>query len=81
VPPPPIFKVEESVPEKVNVLLIVRVLPSMIVNVAPEAGAVIVILLTEVAVAIPKTGVTNVGEVENTTLVLVVPVVPVAELR
>ena len=32
-------------------------------------------------VGVPKIGVTKVGEVENTMLVLVVPVVPVADVR
>ena len=51
-----------SVPARVRVLLTVRVFPSATVNVAEVAGAVIVSLLIEVALATPRVGVTNVGE-------------------
>ena len=68
-------------PARVKVLFAVRVLPSRMVNVEPVAGAVRATLLIVVADATPKVGVTNVGEVEKTTLVEVVPVVPVAEAR
>ena len=61
--------VVESVPAKVSVLLAVKVLPSAIVSVDPVAGAVSATLLIEVADATPKTGVTNVGLVDNTTAV------------
>ena len=44
----------------------VNVLPSVIVKVAPVAGAVIASLLTEVALAAPRVGVISVGEVANT---------------
>jgi len=47
-------------------LLAVRVLPSAIVRVDPVAGAVRVTLLTVVAEATPKVGVTSVGEVAKT---------------
>jgi hypothetical protein len=73
--------VVESVPARVRVLEEVKVFPSAMVKVEPEAGAVRVTLLTVVAVATPKAGVTSVGEVEKTTLVLAVPVVPVAEVK
>lgn len=56
----------------------VIVTPSGMVKVAALAGAVIVTLFTVVTVAAPSVGVTSVGEVENTRLVLVVPVVPAA---
>ena len=68
-------KVIELAPE------VTRLEPSARVRVAEVVGAVKVSLLTEVAVATPKVGVTKVGEVENTRLVEVVPVVPVAEAR
>ena len=55
-----------SVPLKVRVLEQVNVLPLAIVKVAEVAGAVRTTLLIEVAVATPKTGVTNVGEVAPT---------------
>ena len=55
-----------SVPARVRLLLAVRVLPSAMVRVDPEAGAVIVTLLTDVADATPSVGVTSVGEVANT---------------
>jgi hypothetical protein len=58
--------VVESVPAKVMLLLAVKVLPSAIVKVDPVAGAVNVTLLTVVAVATPKVGVTNVGLVAKT---------------
>jgi hypothetical protein len=51
VPPVPTFNVELSVPVNVSVLLAVKVFPSAMVNVALVAGAVIVTLLTDVAVA------------------------------
>ena len=59
-------------------MLAVKVLPSAIVSVALVAGAVIATLLILVADATPSVGVTSVGLVENTRLVLVVPVAPVA---
>jgi hypothetical protein len=61
--------------------LAVRVLPSATVNVEDVAGAVITTLLIDVADAAPKVGVTSVGDVENTRLVDVVPVVPPAEVK
>ena len=60
-----------SVPASVNVLLAVSVLPFATANVLDVAGAVIAILLMLVAVATPKTGVTNVGEAD---IAKVVPV-------
>ena len=63
----------------VIVLLAVSVFPSAIANVEAVAGAVIAILLIDVAVAAPSVGVTNVGDVENTKFVDVVPVVPPAD--
>ena len=59
-----------STPANVVVALCVTVLPSAIVSVEPVAGAVIVTLLMLVAVATPRVGVTSVGLVENTRLVL-----------
>ncbi len=53
-------------PDNVKLLFTVRDLVFAIVNVALVAGAVIVSLLTVVAVAAPNVGVTNVGEVANT---------------
>ena len=70
-----------SVPEKVSVLFTVSVLPSKMVRVDPVAGVVRTTLLRLVALAAPKVGETKVGEVENTKLVEVVPVVPVAEAK
>ncbi len=70
-----------SVPASVIELLAVRVFPSRMVKVEPVAGAVNVTLLIVVAEATPRVGVTRVGEVEKTTLVEAVPVVPVAEAR
>ena len=71
-----------SVPARVRELLAVSVLPSAIVSVDPVAGAVSATLLIEVADATPKTGVTNVGLVDNTTAVVpvddVTPVPPLA---
>ena len=64
-----------SVPANVTELLAVSVLPSAIVNVAPEAGAVIVTLFIVVAVAAPNTGVVRLGLVPNTNAP--VPVSPV----
>ena len=63
----PIARLDPSVPEKVRVLLAVKVFPSAIVRVAVVAGAVRVSLLTLVAVATPMSGVTRVGEVARTT--------------
>ena len=63
----PMFKALESVPASVNELLAVSVLPSAMVRVEPEAGAVKATLLTDVAVATPSTGVTRVGVVARTT--------------
>jgi len=70
--------VVESVPLRAKVLLTVNVLPSIIVRVEPVPGVVRVTLLIVVADATPRTGVTSVGEVENTRLVDVVPVDPAA---
>lgn len=61
-----------SVPVSVSVLLAVNVLPFAIVSVALVAGAVIATLLTLVADATPRVGVTRVGDVARTT-----PPVPV----
>ena len=55
------------------------VLPLVSVNVPVLAVSVRPLML--VAVAAPIVGVTSVGDVENTTLVDVVPVVPVAAAR
>ena len=55
-------------PVNVNVLLAVKVLPSAIVSVDAVAGAVIVTLFIDVAVATPNVGVTRVGLVAITTL-------------
>lgn len=52
---------------KVRVLDIVKVLPLAIVRVALVAGAVIVSLLIDVAVATQRVGVTSVGDVAKTT--------------
>lgn len=52
----------ESVPESVNVLFIVAVLPSAIVRVADVAGEVIVTLFTDVAVATHNAGVVKLGD-------------------
>ena len=65
-----------SVPARVIELEAVRVLPSATVRVADVAGAVIVILLTEVAEATPRAGVTSVGDVANTAAPL-----PVSSVR
>ena len=65
-----------SVPWKVMVALSV---PKA--NVAAVVGAVIPILLIDVAVAAPKVGVVKIGDVENTKLVVFVPVVPVAAFK
>jgi len=67
--------VEESVPWNVNVFDMVAVLPLAMVNVALDAGAVMVTLLIDVAVAAPNVGVVKVGDVSNTRLP--VPVTPV----
>ena len=53
-----------SVPANVKELLSVRVLPSRMVNVDPVAGVVNATLLIVVAVATPKEGVVNVGDVK-----------------
>ena len=58
-----------SVPATVIELLAVNVLPFAIVSTELVAGAVIVTLLTVVAVATPMSGVINVGEVSTTNLV------------
>ena len=63
-----IVMVVPSVPVRVNVALAAKVLPSAIVSVAELAGAVIVSLLMVVAVAAPRVGVTNVGDVARTAL-------------
>ena len=60
------------------VVLTVKVTPSAMVNVALVAGAVMATLLTLVTEATPRVGVTNVGLVEKTRLVDVVPVAPEA---
>lgn len=60
--------VVESVPARVMELLAVRVLPSAIVKVADDDGAVRATLFTDVAVATPIFGVTSVGEVASTAL-------------
>ena len=62
-------------PVNVNVLDMVAVLPLAIVNVALDAGAVMVTLLIVVAVALPNVGEIKVGDVSNTKLF--VPVTPV----
>jgi len=63
-----LFIVNVLAASPVNVIdsLTVSVLPFAIVNVDDVAGAVIVTLFIEVAVAAPKVGVTNVGDVANT---------------
>lgn len=67
---PEIGSVTLVVPDEVNVIEcppeVISDPPSEIVSVAELAGAVIATLLIEVAVATPRTGVTNVGEVPNT---------------
>lgn len=60
-----------SVPARVKLLFAVRVFPSAMVKVDPDAGAVMATLLTEVAVATPRLGVTKLG------LVFITNVVPV----
>ena len=60
-------KVVLSVPVKVRVLPRVKVFPSAMVIAAEVAGALIVTLLIDVAVATPMVGVTRVGEVAPTT--------------
>ena len=67
--------VVESVPARVSELLAISVLPSATARVDEVAGAVIAILLMEVALATPRTGVTRVGVPANTKLP--VPVAPV----
>ena len=71
-----------SVPAKVSELLAVNVLPSATASVELVAGAVIAILLIDVAVATPNTGVTKVGVFDKTTAVVpvddVTPVPPLA---
>ena len=76
VPQAPIAKVDQSVAVNVIVFDAVSVLPSAIVNVAPVAGVVSVILFMLVAVATHSTGVINVGVLSLTTLP--VPVLSVA---
>ncbi len=76
VPPVPKATEELSVPVSVRVFATERVLRLVMVNAPVEAVSVRPLIL--VAVATPNTGVTNVGEVEKTMLVLVVPVVPAA---
>ena len=68
-----------SVPDSVILLVTDNVLPLVIVIV--PVVVVIVNPLMLVAVAAPNTGVTNVGDVENTIFVEAVPVVPVADVR
>ena len=58
--------VVESVPVSAIELLAVSVLPLAMVNVAELAGAVIVTLFTDVAVATPMFGVVKVGDVPKT---------------
>ena len=71
-----------SVPAKVSELLAVNVLPSATASVELVAGAVIAILLIDVAVATPNTGVTKVGVFDKTTATVpvddVTPVPPLA---
>ena len=62
-------------PWNVNVFDMVAVLPLAMVNVALDAGAVMVTLLIDVAVAAPNVGVVRVGDPLNT--ILPVPVAPV----
>jgi hypothetical protein len=71
--------VVESVPSRVKVFKKLRVLPAVPVKV--YVPVVKVFPLMVVAVAAPRVGVTRVGEVEKTTLVEVVPVVPVAAFK
>ena len=73
VPPVPMASVLLSVAVRVSVFETVKTLPFAIVSVADEAGAVIVTLLIEVAVATPSKGVVSVG-VSCTTKVVPVPV-------
>jgi hypothetical protein len=54
--------VVESVPDNVSVFVTAKVFPSVSVNVEPVAGCVSVILLIDVAVATPRTGVVSVGD-------------------
>ena len=58
--------VVESVPANVIVLLNVAVFPSATARVLDVAGAVIAILLMDVAVATPSVGVVSVGDVAQT---------------
>ena len=60
VPPPPTASVAPSVEVSVRVLEIVAVLPSATASVELVAGAVIAILLIDVAVATPRDGVVSV---------------------
>jgi hypothetical protein len=76
-PPPKVMALVARVVESDEV----KVLPSAMVRVDEVAGAVMATLLRLVAVAAPRVGVTRMGEVENTRLVLVVPVVPPAEAK
>ncbi len=82
VPPLPILSVDKSVPASVNELLTVKVfdvVPPATAN--PVAFDVNVNPFIDVALAAPNVGVTNVGDVEKTRFVLVVPVVPVAAFK
>jgi hypothetical protein len=71
--------VVESVPSRVKDFKKLSVLAAVPVRV--YVPAVKVLPLTVVAVAAPIFGVVNTGEVEKTTLVLVVPVVPVEAFK
>ena len=68
---PDVGNVTVVVPVAVNVVLnapeVAKVEPSAIVNVEPVAGAVIVTLLIDVALATPNVGVVKLGDVANTT--------------
>ena len=66
VPPAPKAAELPSVPVNVKVFEAVKVLPSAIVKVDPDAGAVRVTLFTVVAVATPMFGVVSVGLVAKT---------------
>ena len=65
-PPAPRDTVEESLPWNVKELLTAKVLPSLIVNVEPFAGVVMVNLLIVLVVALRKFGLVNVAPVEST---------------
>ena len=66
-PPAPKLTDEVSVPVNVNVLDTDKVFPLEIVNVALDAGCVIVNLLIVVAVALPSVGDVKVGDDASTT--------------